>query len=226
MREQEVSAVCAEMRRIMKEFRIAHMVVGQVATNCYLLYNNETRKTIMVDPPEQGARLYETLKQNQLELEAILLTHGHFDHIGGVNELRKLAEVPVYIYSGEADLAESASLNCSNAMSRSISVKADKTVEDGETLQFPDMPEIKVIHTPGHTAGSVCYYLESEGILICGDTLFQESVGRTDLPTGSQSALVKSVREKLFVLPDEVIVYPGHGDETTIGFEKMNNPYV
>ena len=210
----------------MKEFRIAHMVIGQVATNCYLLYNNETRKTIMVDPPEQGAKLYETLKQNQLELEAILLTHGHFDHVGGVNELRKTAKVPVYIYSGEADLAESPSLNCSSSMSRSISVKADKTVEDGELLQFPDMPEIKVIHTPGHTAGSVCFYLESEGILICGDTLFQESVGRTDLPTGSQSALVKSIREKIFVLPENVIVYPGHGDETTIGYEKVNNPYV
>ena len=157
----------------MKEFRIAHMVIGQVATNCYLLYNNETRKTIMVDPPEQGAKLYETLKQNQLELEAILLTHGHFDH-----------------------------------------------------MMAADMPEIKVIHTPGHTAGSVCFYLESEGILICGDTLFQESVGRTDLPTGSQSALVKSIREKIFVLPENVIVYPGHGDETTIGYEKVNNPYV
>lgn len=210
----------------MKEFRIAHMVIGQVATNCYLLFNNETRKTVIVDPPEQGAKLYETLKQNQLELEAILLTHGHFDHIGGVNELRKLAQVPVYIHSGEADLAESASLNCSSAMSRSVSVKADKIFEDGDILQFSDIPDIKVIHTPGHTAGSVCFYLESEDILVCGDTLFQESVGRTDLPTGSQSELVKSVREKLFVLPDSVIVYPGHGDETTIGYEKQNNPYV
>ena len=209
----------------MKEFRIAHMVVGQVATNCYLLYNNETRKTIMVDPPEQGARLYETLKQNQLELEAILLTHGHFDHVGGVNELRKSAKVPVYIYSGEADLAESPSLNCSSSMSRSISVKADKTVEDGELLQFPDMPEIKVIHTPGHTAGSVCFYLESEGILICGDTLFQESVGRTDLPTGSGGTLSRSIKERLLCLPGETKVYPGHGDSTTISYEGKYNPF-
>ena len=158
-------------------------------------------------------------------MQAILLTHGHFDHIWGANEVRSLAGVKMYAYEQEKELLNSEKLNVSKGAGRPYTVEADVYLKDGETLTVADMT-CKCIATPGHTAGSCCYYFEDAGILVSGDTLFQESVGRTDLPTGNMRTLMNSVKQKLFVLPEETKVYPGHGESTTIGYEKKYNPFI
>ena len=157
------------------------------------------------------------------DMKAILLTHGHFDHIYAVNDLKKRLDVPVYAYADEAVLMGDSWMNRSKAWAEAMTVKPDILLHDGDELDLAGF-HIRVIHTPGHTAGSCCYYFEEEKILIAGDTLFYESYGRTDLDTGSEAAIMRSLREQLFLLPDDVEVYPGHGDSTTIGHEKKYNP--
>ena len=169
--------------------------------------------------------IYDTLSEKGFQVAAILLTHGHFDHIWGVEELQKLSGARVYAYEGEKALCEDADLNVSERAGRPCTIKADFYVKDGKEITIEGIT-CRLIATPGHTAGSCCYYFEDAGILFSGDTLFCESVGRTDLPTGSMSALVRSVREKLLPLPDEVKVYPGHGESTTIGHEKKYNAFL
>lgn len=209
----------------MSEIKIGRMVVGAVQTNCYFLQNADTNEVIVIDPGDKGKRIYEELTGRGYRIKAVLLTHGHFDHVMGVDDIRKLADVLVYLGEHEDKLIRSADLNVSAMFGTPYTTKADKLVKDGEVIELAGM-NIKVIHTPGHTCGSVSYYLEKEGILICGDTLFLESVGRTDFPTSSAAELKDSIREKLFTLPDEVYVYPGHGPTTTIEHEKINNPFV
>ena len=165
------------------------------------------------------------MQEKEFQIKAILLTHGHFDHIWGVKELRERSGAEVYAYEGEEKLCQDPALNVSAAVGRSCSITPDHLFRDGEEFEFAGIRG-RVIATPGHTGGSCCYYFEEDQILISGDTLFQESVGRTDFPTGSMSALVRSVKEKLFTLPDETRVYPGHGMMTTIGYEKENNAFV
>lgn len=208
----------------MSEFKIGRMVLGMVRTNCYFIYNEATREAVVIDPADAGKSIYKALEEHKLRPCAILLTHGHFDHIMGTNELRRESGAEVYAAGAEQDVLESADLNCSAQTGRLYTVKADKFVGDLDVLHLAGF-EIQVIETPGHTHGSVCYYLKNERVLICGDTLFEESVGRTDLPTGSQSQLVRSIREKLMCLDDEIVVYPGHGESTTIGHERTANPF-
>ena len=150
--------------------------------------------------------------------------HGHFDHIWGANELRRLSGAPIYAYEEEKKVCENAAMNVSDQAGRPETVIPDHYVKDGELLEFAGM-RFRLIATPGHTAGSCCYYMEEEKILLSGDTLFEGSVGRTDFPTGSMSSLVRSIKDKLLVLPEDVTVYPGHGEKTTIGDEKKYNPY-
>lgn len=201
------------------------MVVGAVQTNCYFLQNTDTNEVVVVDPGAKGERIYEEMTNRGYTIKGILLTHGHFDHVMGADAIRKAASVKVYLGEEDSKLIENAELNVSAMFGTPYSTKADILVKDGEELELAGI-RMKVIHTPGHTAGGVCYYLEEEKILVCGDTLFAESVGRTDFPTSSASALITAIREKLFTLPDEVYVYPGHGPTTTIGHEKENNPFV
>lgn len=207
--------------------KIGRMVIGAVQTNCYFVYDEEQegeKDAIVFDAADQGASIYERLKAKGFRVAGILLTHAHFDHIWGVQELRARSGAKVYAYEGEQPLCESAELNVSAEAGRACTVKPNRYLRDGEELTIAGMT-CKVIATPGHTAGSCCYYFEDAGMLVSGDTLFEESVGRSDFPTGSAGELVRSVREKLFVLPDETKVYPGHGDVTTIGHEKQYNPF-
>ena len=148
-----------------------------------------------------------------------------FDHIWGVEGLKKCSGARVYAYEGEKELCESDSLNVSRDVGRPCTVTPDVLLKDGQKVEIAGM-QFQVIATPGHTKGSCCYYFEEAGVLLSGDTLFQDSVGRTDLPTGSMSALVRSVREKLMVLPDDVTVYPGHGECTSIGHERKYNAFL
>ena len=209
----------------MADIKIGRMMLGVCQTNCYFVYREGSSKVIFIDPADYGEQIYKAMKDNGFEVVAILLTHGHFDHIWGCSRLRQLTSAPVYAYEGEEKVLLSADLNVSAGAGRACTVKANTLLKDGEEVTVEGMT-FKLIATPGHTQGSCCYYFEEANMLISGDTLFEESVGRTDLPTGSMSTLVRSVKDKLFVLPDDTVVYPGHGDSTTIGHEKKYNPFI
>lgn len=218
----------------MAEIKIGRMVLGMCQTNCYFLYRDGEHDAIVVDPADKGNNIYSVLQKNGFRVTGILLTHGHFDHIWGLDELRETANaaaepdeegsVKAYACEAERALLKSPELNVSAGAGRPCATYADVYVKDGEELSLAGI-RCKVIATPGHTAGGCCYYFEEAGFLLAGDTLFQESVGRTDFPTGSMGTLVNSIKEKLFLLPEETKVYPGHGDSTTIGHEKKYNPF-
>ena len=206
--------------------KIDRFVIGPVGTNCYIVRNEDTDECFVTDPAACPPELVGHIRREGLNVKAVLLTHGHFDHIMGLDDFLKEFPVSVYAFSEEKPLLESAELNSSLGMfGRPYTFSGAEYVSDGQILHIAGF-EIRVIHTPGHTAGGCCYYIPAENVLISGDTLFRASVGRTDLPTGSMGDLVRSVREKLFVLPEETKVYPGHMEETTIGYEKKYNPFV
>ncbi len=210
----------------MSGFRIKTCVLGIVSTNCYIIYREGGSQAIIVDPADRPDRILEECRKLGLNVSAVLLTHGHFDHITAAQNLRSETGCRVYGAEAEARLLKEPEMNLSCKMGRQkVSLIADEEVKDGQMLTLLDW-NWKVIATPGHTAGSVCYYLKDEDVLISGDTLFYESLGRTDLPTGNSGQIVSSICEKLFSLPDDTIVYPGHGDPTTIGHEKQCNPVV
>ena len=216
------------------KLKIGRIVLGAGATNTYFVYRDGSEECLVIDPADYGRQLFANLKKNGLRAAAILLTHGHFDHIWGVEGLKAAAnevaehhgypQVYVYALDAEKPLLNNARANVSENAGRACEIEADVYVKDGEEIEVSDV-KCKVIATPGHTAGGCCFYFEEAGFCVCGDTIFQESVGRTDLPTGSMSTLVRSIREKLFVLPEETKLYPGHGDSTTVGHEKKYNPF-
>ena len=205
---------------------IKRLVLGLVRTNCYIVYTEDTKKAVIIDPAADSRRIMEEVSALGVTPEAVLLTHGHFDHMLAADSLRNGYHIPVCVLKEEAELLKVPNLNCSEQFLRmAYGISADEELTDGQKLAFLD-GAFTVIATPGHTEGSCCYYAAAEDILFSGDTLFQGSVGRTDLPTGRAAQLSISIREKLFVLPDNTLVLSGHGEETTIGEEKQYNPYV
>lgn len=210
----------------MAKCKIASLVVGVWMVNCWFLVNEDTKEVLVFDPGDEAGRILDYVNQRGWKVSAILLTHGHSDHIAGVNELRQSTKAPVYALLEEEKMLLDMRLNLSDSMtSQGVIVKADEFVRDGQELVLSGIT-LKVFHTPGHTPGGCCYYCEEAGCVFAGDTLFLGSVGRSDFPGGSMSDLVRSIKEKLFVLPDETVVYPGHGEETTIAYEKAHNPFV
>ncbi|MCR5254509.1 MAG: MBL fold metallo-hydrolase [Acetatifactor sp.] len=208
----------------MGEIVIGGMCLGELQTNCYFAYRKGENRAIVIDPADHGKRIFEKLKENGIEVSAILLTHGHFDHIYGVDDLKEAAGgIKVYASEKEKDLLSDTRKNVSRSMGREASVEADVYVHDSEEITIEGMT-FKVIETPGHTEGGCCYYFPEGSHLFCGDTLFRESYGRYDFPTGDYNTLMKSIKEKLFLLPDDTKCYPGHGMMTTIGHEKEFNP--
>lgn len=206
---------------------LAKVVVGYIGTKCYLVRNDETGEGFIVDPGYDDGKIAEAVSRLELKPAAVLLTHGHFDHIMAVERMRELYPgITVYIGENETDIIGDPALNCSKAIvRRENAAHADRTVSDNETLDIAGI-HIETLFTPGHTKGGVCYYIKDEKLLFSGDTLFAGSVGRTDFPTGNGQVLLESIRTKLAVLPDDTAVYPGHGDATSIGAEKTDNPFL
>lgn len=207
----------------MGKLKLESDVLGAISTNCYYLINTENNDVIITDPADDAFTIKNYCMNNGLSVKGIILTHGHFDHIMAADELRKHFGVKIYAGEEEKKLLSDAELNLSAAWSSPYTLRADVLLKDGEMFGLAGF-NIKAIHTPGHTAGGMCYYIEDEKTLLSGDTLFCESYGRTDFPTSSFRQLMDSICGRLFKLPEDVRVYPGHGEETTIGFEKENNP--
>jgi len=207
-----------------KKIKIITKVLGSVGTNCYFIVNVSTKDTIIIDPADNPTAIESVVLENGLIPQAILLTHGHFDHILAANKIKEKYNIPLIACDKEKNVIENSSLNLSSSFGRRVELKNVQYVQDTQLLDIAGF-SIKVIHTPGHTEGSVCYYFSNEDVLISGDTLFCESIGRSDFPTGGLSQIIRSIKEKLFILPGKTIVYPGHGDSTTIEYEKKYNPF-
>lgn len=201
---------------------VGRMVLGMVETNCYFIYDEDNKKAIVADPAKPG--IFEKLTDAGFSVSAIVLTHGHFDHIMGVNELRDATGVKVYALDKEDKLLKDAHLNSSESIRRPYTVVADELLKDGQEVSIDGLT-FKVIATPGHTVGSCCYYFEKDGVMLTGDTLFAGSIGRTDLPTGNEKAIMDSVHMLMETIPKDVKVYPGHGNSSVIGEEKRYNPF-
>lgn len=205
--------------------KIEQYCVGEVGTNCYFAINEDTKEMLVVDPGDAAEMLAGKIREGGYRPQAVLLTHGHFDHAMAAEELAGMFGIQIYAHEAEKETLEQPRLNVSAMLGRRDAYHADVFVKDGEVLSLAGM-ELKVLHTPGHTEGGCCYYLEKEKVLFSGDTLFCQSVGRTDFPRGSMSQLVRSIKEKLMPLPDDVKVYPGHMSVTSIGMERHRNPFL
>lgn len=205
---------------IVKKFTISGMW-----TNCYVGVNEETKECFIVDPAiyDEGVASY--IQEQGLEVKAILITHGHYDHIQGIDGFIKDTSVPVYAHEDEQQILTDGSKNLSAKFDKPYTFTDAILVKDGQILDVAGF-KVKLIHTPGHTCGSCCYYIEDEEVLFCGDTVFYRSIGRTDLPTGNYEQLIKSAKEKIMTLPGEVKMYPGHMDETVIKYESWYNSFL
>lgn len=208
--------------------KIDCFVLGAFETNCYVLRSSETAgDCLIIDPGDGAGRLLGFIKGHNLNPVAVILTHGHIDHIGSVAELRdSYPDIKVYVHGLDAGMLENAHSNLSAMMGGAFStVPADFYLEDGSVVEQGGV-KLTVLHTPGHTPGGICLYSKDEGVVFTDDTLFAESIGRTDFPGGSLKQLLKGIKEKLLTLPDDTIVYPGHGPSTTVGLEKAHNQFL
>ena len=199
----------------MKRLDLQKCIVGSVFTNCYFLKNKETEEMLIVDPGDNADRIEQKVLEMQGRPVAILLTHGHFDHILAAEEIKKKYNIPIYACAKEEKTLQDPRINLTAFHMSSYTLKADVYLTD-----------LQVVELAGHTLGSCCYYLKDEGVLFSGDTVFCGSVGRTDFPEGSTAAIVNSLHRLLEALPDDTEVYPGHDTSTTIGYEKRYNPFV
>ena len=206
--------------------KITCMPSGPLGVNTYLVVDEDTNEGFIVDPGGYNPKLTKKVNDEGIEIKYIVLTHGHADHISGVNEhLDDFPDAKVVVNTNEKPMLEDPRANQSLMFGSPQTVSGDIFVNDGDELEVGNL-KLKFIFTPGHTPGGMCIYVESENVLFSGDTLFRQSIGRTDFPGGSFKDLADAVHTKLFILPDETVVLPGHMGQTSIGFEKGNNPFV
>ena len=209
----------------MANLEIKTYMVSAFSTNCYFVINQDSKETLVIDPGDQAQMLSQRIRDQKLIPVGVLLTHGHLDHAGAARELAKEFGIEIYAHEAEKKTLADPRMNLTASFGASESYDADVFLKDGEELQLLDS-RICVLFTPGHTPGGCCYYFPEHHLLFSGDTLFCESVGRTDFPGGSSSVLVRSIQEKLLCLPDDTRVYPGHMGETMMKTEKMYNPFL
>lgn len=201
-----------------------HYLLPEFGTNTWLLWDEDSREAFLIDPAAPSEELLARINELQLRVTLIVNTHGHADHIGGNAWFKSALGAPIFIHPADATMLTDNRLNFSEYMGQPLKLgPADNLAKDGQVLQLGKC-SVKVIHTPGHTPGCIC--LLADKFLISGDTLFELSIGRTDFPGGSHAQIVDSIKTKLYTLPDDTIVFPGHGPRTSIGLEKKSNPFV
>ncbi len=208
--------------------KVDRLVLGEFETNCYIARSDDAATDcLIIDTGLDVQALPAFLERHKLTPAAVILTHGHIDHIAGVDALRaRFASLAVYIHKLDAELLTDSVGNLSFMTGSDFSTdQADYLVDEPDVIDQADI-KLRVIHTPGHTPGGICLYAEQDGVVFVGDTLFADSVGRTDFPGGNMRQLIEGIKQKLLILPDDTVVYPGHGPETTIGREKANNPFL
>lgn len=205
-------------------FVFDQLKTGEIGTNCYVFGDNNTKEVAVVDPGDEGEKIYKLIEKNNYNVKYILLTHGHFDHIGAVSYLKERTDAKILIHKFDCEMLTDPHQNLSifvDSDNPIVQVKADKLLSGEQEFHIGNL-KLKTMHTPGHTMGGMCILFEN--LLFSGDTLFKETVGRTDLPNASYSDIIKSVN-KLMTLDDNTIVYPGHGSSSTIKHERENNPH-
>ena len=204
--------------------QIYTLTLGFLQTNCYIVVDDQTQKGVVIDPADEGDYIVQFIREHHWEVNQILLTHGHFDHVGGIDPIKKELGAKIWIHEKDALMLEDPGKNLSFLMEGGgLFQRADGFLEEGRSIVF-GTGKLDIIHTPGHTPGGVSFI--GDHFVFAGDTLFRNSVGRTDFPYSSGTQLVESIQKKLFALSDDFTVYPGHGPETTIGREKSKNPFV
>lgn len=201
---------------------IRRLVTGVWRSNCYIIGSDTAKQGIIIDPGDEERSILKMVKETGLEIKVLVATHGHIDHIGAIGELKKELNASVLIHKSDAT-----ALQGDNrffwVQHFGPPMHADRLLQEGDTIDVADL-HFSVINTPGHTYGGICLY--GHGMLFTGDTLFHNSIGSSDIGTGTRSQLLNSIIEKLMVLPPETIIYPGHGTQTTIESERKNNPYI
>ncbi len=213
----------------MGELKIYCAQLGPVVTNCYILVDEDIRQAVIIDPADNAEGLIEFLEENELTLDGVLLTHGHYDHINALAGLREKYDpwkLRVYAAKPEQEVLMVKQYNISDQFGEGYTTHANMMIKDRQIFEVTSAHKAQCFYTPGHTLGSCCYYFMEEGWLFTGDTLFAGSIGRSDLPTGDAETLLKSVNEVVMSFPDETVVFPGHGPSTTIGEERKTNPFV
>jgi glyoxylase-like metal-dependent hydrolase (beta-lactamase superfamily II) len=208
--------------------KVEYLFVGALQEIAYFLIDEETNKTFIVDPGAEADRILEKIKKQNLQVEALLITHGHYDHIGAVMALKEALGCKVIAHEHAKLYLQDTNYNLSTAFGGAeLKVEADEYVQEGDTLTLEGTDlTLEVLYAPGHTLDSAVYYTKAYQAAFVGDVIFKDSIGRTDLQGGSYEQLQNSIREKIYTLEDETILYPGHGPFTSVGYEKNFNPYV
>jgi len=202
---------------------VEKLVVGPFASNCYIVGSESNKEGMIIDPGDEAKQILKRVKDLELDIKFIVLTHGHIDHTGALKEVREVTGAKVAIHTDDAKSLKVQSLSRIFGLSYPTPPPPDRLLKDGDSLDVGGM-HFEVLHTPGHTPGGIC--LLGEGVVFSGDTLFNYGIGRTDLPGGSYSQLMNGIQNKLLVLPDNTVVYPGHGSDTTIGAERKGNTFL